>query len=288
MKGVMISLAALVLVGAVTGFTLIYAQRQATRLPANSPSAYIDSQKDDPQRALVVLLGDSLTHGAVSANYVDALAKKLNSVSPGTYEFVNAGINSELAYNVMSRIDEIIRCNPDFVVVLVGTNDANAQMSQENMDRYIHDQGLPQTPDAEWYRENLRLIAYRLKIETEAEIACLSLPTIGEETGSRAYRLAGEYSRIIQDTCAEYGISYLPLFETMDAYLREHPGYAKYEYSKTRALMMKAILKRYVFGQSWNRIGASNGFSLHTDYLHLNEIGAEMVAGLVSEFILGD
>ncbi|MBN1686507.1 MAG: SGNH/GDSL hydrolase family protein, partial [Spirochaetales bacterium] len=280
-----ISFAALVLVGAITGVTLIYAQRQATRLPADSPSAFVDSRKDNPHRAVIVLVGDSLTHGAVTANYVEALAAKLNSVSPGMYQLVNAGINSELSYNVTTRLDDVIRCAPDFVVVLIGTNDANAQISQENMDRYIHEQELPQAPDAEGYRENLRLIAGRLKIETEAEIAFLSLPTMGEDAESRAYRLSEEYSRIIKDTCGEYDVSYLQLFETMDSYLRLHPGRAKHEYSKTRALMMRGVLKRYVLGQSWNRIGASNGFSLHTDHLHLNETGADMVAELVLDFI---
>jgi hypothetical protein len=72
----------------------------------------------------------------------------------------------------------------------------------------------------------------------------------------------------------------------MDTYLKSSPGNPKYDYSKTRSLMIKGIVKYYLFRSSWNRIGESNGFNLHTDFLHLNDIGADIVAELIAGFIL--
>ncbi len=286
MKALVISIAVLVFVGAVTGFTLMYGQGKATKLPANSPTAFLKTEPSDQNRSVVAFVGDSLTHGAVSANYVDALALKLDEQAPQRFELINAGVNAELSYNVLLRLDEVIACTPDFVVVMIGTNDANALMSPENLERYMEQQALPQVPDAEWFRRNLRKISSRLQSETDAVIVFLSLPTMGEDPEHPAYRLSKEYSLIIKDVASEQGVFYIPLFETMDAYLNSRTGTPKYDYSQTRSLTVKGVFKHYVLGQSWDRIGESNGFILHTDFLHLNEEGAEMVTGLVADFLL--
>ena len=288
MKAVAISIAVIVLVGAVTGMSLMYAQRQATEPPGNSPSVYIATRSSQPQAKLVVLAGDSLTRGSVCASYAEALEAKLDEAAPERYEIVNAGINAEFAYNVAIRVDEVIDCDPDIVVVLIGTNDANAvMMTPEDLARRMEEQSLPRVPDAEWYEHNLGIIVMRLQAETGAAIALVSLPTIGEDPAHPAYRLSGEYSRIVERTAEAYGVTCLPFFESMDGYLDKNPGNPKREYAETRALMMKAILQRYIFRLSWNRIGERNGFVLHTDFLHLNDTGADMLAEQVAAFVTG-
>ena len=84
-----------------------YGAHMAQRLPDNSPAAFLKSNPDRTGKKVVVCVGDSITHGRVSHNYVDMTAGKL---SDRGFIVVNAGVNSELAYNVLSRIDEIIRC----------------------------------------------------------------------------------------------------------------------------------------------------------------------------------
>ena len=287
MKLLIISLSVLIAVGAVTGLTLVYLQRQATGLPDNSPAAYLGSKENDPQKQIVVLLGDSLTHGSASANYVDALADKLEKKKPNAYTVINAGVNSQFAYNAALRIDEVIKCSPDFVFVLIGTNDLNALLIPETLSRAMKEQSLPQIPDAEWYLKNLGIIARRLQSETSSQIAFLSLPPIGEDPSHPAYKMSREYSLIVKTAADHFGVSYLPLFETMDAYLERNPGSPKYDHSTTRSLMMKSVAKHYLLGSTWNQIGESNGFRLHTDFLHLNETGAGIVADIVAGSILG-
>ncbi len=102
--------------------------------PDNSPAAFLESNPDRTGKKVVVCVGDSITHGRVSHNYVDMTAGKL---SDRGFIIVNAGVNSELAYNVLSRIDEIIRCKHDYVTILIGTNDANSSLSQENTARAV-------------------------------------------------------------------------------------------------------------------------------------------------------
>ena len=90
------------------GGTCFYLYTAATRLPENRPQAFLNT-KSAPNQKVVVCVGDSLTHGRVSHNYVDVLDGRFSD----DYLFVNAGINSELAYNVLQRIDDIIALKPD-------------------------------------------------------------------------------------------------------------------------------------------------------------------------------
>lgn len=123
------ALGLLLLVVAWTCFSLY---NKATRLPENRPEA-VSSQAVDTDKKVVVCLGDSLTHGRVSHNYVDELDERF----PDDYMFVNAGINSELAFNVLQRIETVIALKPEYITVLIGTNDALGTLGEQSAQRYI-------------------------------------------------------------------------------------------------------------------------------------------------------
>ena len=40
-------------------------------------------------------------------------------------------MNGDLAWNVNQRIDEIIKCDPDLVFLLIGSNDAMGSLSKD-------------------------------------------------------------------------------------------------------------------------------------------------------------
>ena len=115
----------------------------------NSPVHFLEDSARDKNKKTVVCVGNSITHGQVSYNYVNILSDRL---SGDGYQFVNAGINGNLVYNVVNRLDMIIRCDPDYVTVLIGTNDVNASLSQKNSARYMIDMALPEKPNAEFFR----------------------------------------------------------------------------------------------------------------------------------------
>ena len=98
------------------------------RRPApDNPLEYVREHKAGADKHVIVCVGDSITRGEVSYNYVDRLEARLGD----RYEVINAGINSELSYEVLQRLDQVIACEPELVTVLIGTNDANASMSDE-------------------------------------------------------------------------------------------------------------------------------------------------------------
>ncbi len=256
---------------------------QALKLPDNTPSKYLRQQtKSDGSKKVVVLMGDSVTHGRIGVNYVDMVEGQLEG---DQFEIINAGINSELAWNNLQRVDEIIRCDPDIVTVLIGTNDANATLSTDTMRSYIRRMKLPREPDIGWYRESLSSLVKKLKTETNAQIALLSIPTIGEEANHPAFLRSSEYSSIVHDIAEETNVTYLPLHEKMIEFLRDTPSTPTYSYEKSFIGMFKAILNRYLLRKSWDKIANNSGFSLHVDYVHLNTTGARMIAELIGEFI---
>ena len=260
-----------------------HVSRSARTLPENHTEHFLESGRT-PGRQVLVCVGDSITHGRVSSNYVELLSAMLKHRG---IDVVNAGINSELAWNVLQRIERVVACNPDFVTILIGTNDANATLMDENMQRYIREMNLPRKADLAWYRENIEKIIQTLQTKTHARIALISLPPIGEQRDHEAYRRSAEYSRVVLETAEKTGIAYLPLHETMDRYLQKHPHRPRVTYEDDpRTVMYKMLFSHFVLGKSFDRIADENGQHLLIDILHLNGRGAAMIADLAATFVL--
>jgi len=254
---------------------------KATRLPENRPQAVLN-QTVDTDKMVVVCLGDSLTHGRVSHNYVDELDERF----PDDYLFVNAGINSELAYNVLQRIETVIALKPDYITVLIGTNDALGTLGEQSAQRYIEKWNLPQAPDRKWFRQNLVRIVTRLKQETRAQIALLSLPPITENPDHPGYIQARNYSRDIRLIAQEQQLAYLPLHEVLTFAVEGEARENKLVFrGPERTLMYKALAARFLLGRNWDAISAKNGFIFLTDFIHLNKKGADIVADLIDDFV---
>ena len=234
------------------------------------------------KKNFAVCVGDSITHGSVSCNYVDILSGR---ESLRGYAFVNAGINSELAYNVVQRVDTIVACNPSVITILIGTNDAAASLSAGNQKRYTKEMKLPRLPDRGWYRENIQLLIQKIKTGTHARIAVFSLPPIGEARESIAYKRAQEYSKIVKEVALSEKVTYLPLNERMDEIIAKRGMKNTPLYNDNMYLMFKGIVQHYLFGLSYDEIASSNRYIFITDTLHLNCVGASMMADMIEEFV---
>jgi lysophospholipase L1-like esterase len=281
----LIPLILLFVVGGIGASLVSSVNRHSRILPHNAPEAWVKTHGvpvDEPprDRPIVVCAGDSLTHGILSANYVDLLAKRLPDA-----EFINAGINSELAYNLHARLDQIIALKPDFITILIGSNDVNATFGLAKTLNYLATQRPPQVPTPQFYHEMLVLIVRRLKAGTRAHIALCSIPPIGEDPGHYAWIRTEEYAAIVKKTAFDEGVAYLPLRERLCAYLADAPPKKAIAFENFRKAGIGAVWDHKVLGRDWDEIAARNGFHLLVDGLHLNSHGAGMIAGLVERFI---
>ena len=269
-----------------------YAHYHANKKPRNNPGAFLKGKFNRNGKKIVrngkkivVCIGDSITHGNVGCNYVDILSDRLGSKG---FQFINAGINSEHAYNVLQRLDEVIECRPDFVTILIGTNDSNKSRTDAAARKAMRRMRLPQRPTAEWYRANLFEICRRLKAKTAARVAILSLPIITEDVSHPAFKHSLEYIEIIKEVAEKENLTYLPLREKMTEIVRGKPSFARYSFERRDWLTKKCVAQHFYMKKSWNNIAAANGFSLLIDFVHLNSAGAEMTAALIEDFLTNE
>jgi lysophospholipase L1-like esterase len=232
-------------------------------------------------KRVVVCIGDSITHGNVSINYVDMLQNTLGT----DFYLYNAGVNSDTSYTLLERMAEIITTQPDFVTLLIGTNDVNATLSDAALENYWKGGKIAQghTPTFAEYQANYAKIVAILKAQTRAKISLLSLPLISEEIGSEANLRAAEYNAFIQKTAAQEGLIYVPLHETMLDYLHKNPKSKplRYTFEDTRRLLMLTIGAQQMCGISFDTLSRYWGLDLLTDNLHLNTRAATMVKDLI-------
>jgi lysophospholipase L1-like esterase len=241
-----------------------------------------------PDRQTVVCLGASLTAGSVSADYVEMLEAR---AALAGFRFVNHGVNGDLAWNGLQRLDKVIADRPDAVAILIGTNDVNATLSERNRLRYLEFNHLPTGhPTLEWYEETLRAIVRRLQIETRARLALLSLAPIGEDPEHEGFQRVAIYNEAIRRVAEATRIDYLPLHERMLDYLRVHeadraslPPRLEYRDGLHNIGNATAL---HAKGMSWNDVSRRNGLLLSTDGLHLNETAAAMIADLIEGWLL--
>jgi len=235
----------------------------------------------------VVCFGASLTAGTVSFNYVDLLSAR---PALSDFRFINHGVNADLAWNGLQRLDAVIADKPDFVTILIGTNDVNATMSERNLLRYNSFKQLSVVPTLAWYEENLKKIVLHLKLETTARLALLSLAPIGEDLEHEANRKVNLYNQVVRRMAEEEQMAYLPLQERMVEYLRDHEGDRaqlppRLEYRDGLHNTGNAVAL-HATGLSWDEVSRRNGLLLLTDTLHLNGVGGGMIADLIEAWLV--
>lgn len=231
---------------------------------------------------LVVCVGDSNTHGNSGFSYVNWLKSNLESRG---LEFCNAGYNSDLAWNVLQRIEPVIELNPEYIIIMVGTNDVIASLSRESAESYVQNKNLPQQPNSVFFIDSYRQIIDRIREVCDARIAMVSIPVIGENPGSVANQKASAYNTLLKDLAYKYGLDYLSVFDEQITYLRKQgvdprKGTAEESFPITRSMMM-----RYILGVSWDKISSVQGLYLTTDKLHMNSTGGKMIASRIAHFL---
>jgi len=248
------------------------------KLPQNRPENF----EKEEGKMVIVFAGDSITHGQIGENYVTMISERLDGQK---YGLVNAGLNTNLAWNLLQRLDEIIECKPEVITILIGTNDANAARGEDEAKFYVKSMELPRMPDQDWYRESLHMIVTTLQKKTNAKIGLISIPPIGEDPNDFAFKISSDYCTSIKEVASSMGVTYLPLHEKMVEYLENHPGNPAYSFKWEKIEMFLACFKRYILRKDWNSIGESRGFQIHVDYLHLNTRAAAILVDMLEEFI---
>lgn len=224
----------------------------------------------------VVFVGDSITAGEVSSDWVSLI----RHILPG-WRCVNAGVNGDLAWNASQRLGPVIAQRPNVVVLLIGTNDVAASASRPLLDRLRTMQQLPIDFEASlaYYVKSIEAIMQGIRAQSDAQIVLVEIPPLGEDLESAINQKVNDYNGALHRIAKRAGATCLPLYGRLAAELP--PGHSPRPYAYRRAPLALARFQRTVLGRSWDEISRGNGLVVLTDWVHLNDRGAAILAGLV-------
>lgn len=238
------------------------------------------------QLRIVACLGSSSTAGKGQAfNWVAALQQRLE----GRLLLQNFGVGGDLAYNALRRLPQVMASQPQKVVVLIGGNDVLALVSTRARAFFRISKRLPRDPSPEWFRENLQAIVRCFKAESSAVAGLCSLPPIGEDPVSpdpfqgEINRRIEEFSAIIKGIAQEEGVGYIALYEAVLAEIMRSPGRAFTNFGFLS--FYRDAFRTLVLRKSRDEVAQINGWSFHTDGVHLNSRSGLIVANLVQNFV---
>ncbi|MFJ4876950.1 SGNH/GDSL hydrolase family protein [Streptomyces sp. NPDC088745] len=230
----------------------------------------------------VACLGDSLTRAQLSVDYLDLLERRR---PPGDIRLARFGVNGDFAYNLSRRLDAVLADPPDVITVLIGTNDARASLADYPVERAMKRKRLPERPSADWFQQCLGAAVERLRTQTDATIALLSLPVLGQQLDGAAARASQAYSGMIAEVATTNKAAYLPLHERQTEELRRaDPPPIPYR-DPTPAASVSVLVRRSVLRRSLDTISRRRGLVLTTDHIHQNSRGAALVAEVIDTWL---
>jgi len=224
-----------------------------------------------------------MVRGQVSCDFVLLLDQLM---AENGFQFIDAGVAGDQAYNVLMRLDSAVAYRPDFVIILVGTNDVTATFSPALGHISRLTRKFPQPPSAEFYQSNMLRIVKTLKEKTTARIALVSLPILGEDAESTPNRRIGDYNALLREIAREEQVGYLSVHELQEEYLRKAQRSSGRSYESGGMLSIKALARHYLLRQSFDEISRKHHFLLPTDGIHVNCQGATFIEEEIESFVL--
>ena len=277
-----LTLLVLLAVAILVAAAFLFVSRIISLPPQGRAIDYINSKSKKNQR-IIACIGDSLTHGNIGQSWVDYLRQEFpNDV------FLNEGINGNTAWQVIQRLDPILQCQPDLIILLIGTNDALGSFDINSGLRYKKNNELPEVPTLEKYKEHLNELIEKIGIQSKFVIC--TLPPIGENVNSEVNKHVNLFNDYIKLIANQKNLSLLTVSDALWSEINSRTYPIKLDFnSKAMPLMLKRILggifHHYLFKKSWNDISRAKGQWILFDQIHLNERGAEIVYKLAKDYI---
>lgn len=250
---------------------------QAKKIPENNIQRSLESNLEKTKKT-VLFLGDSLTHGRVSYDYVSQIKKNPRFKD---FNIINEGINSRLTNQILELLDDVEKIDPDLIFILIGTNDLKASLNETEYKRYQSLWSLSDPINQTSFINNLSNIVEKLKTKTKGKIVLISIPMLGENSKSNPYIQSKIFANSIKQISFDRKANYLPLFESLESELIRSENTKTIEYSQNQWNMYWTILKYYSTTKTWNDLSEDNGFYLLTDGIHLNERSGKILENLV-------
>lgn len=231
---------------------------QSERAPEGSVDEFLHRPRPTGKR-VAVIFGASTIHGRVGIDALPAVRARLQA-----WEIVNAGHNGDTCAKLLARIEPVLACKPDAVVVETGGNDALQDKSAKDFAR------------------DLTALVDRLQL-SGAQLALCSFQVTGDDLTTPLNRRLGEYTQVLRTLATERKLGYLPLRERMLAELQDHPGGSAW--NGNLGMVLSSTLERHLLRRSVDEQSRRRGFLFNPDGLHLNTRGSRLLSEVIVEFL---
>jgi len=271
----------IIIAAAILAAAFFYVSKIISTLPEGRAEDYLKNSHQ-PNKKIIACIGDSLTHGNIGQSWVDYLREEFpNDI------FLNEGINANTTWQVLQRLDPILKCKPDLIILMIGTNDALGSFDIDSGLRYKKNNNLPEVPSLEKYKE--QLLELINKIGLSSKVVMCTLPPIGENKDSLVNQYVKKFNDYIKVVADDKNLSLLPVSDALWLEIKSRKYQLKSDYNpKSFPLFRRVfggIFHHYLLKQSWNDIAKAKGQWILFDQIHLNERGAEIVFKLAKKFI---
>lgn len=186
------------------------------------PSTHLIQTDEKAETKKLVILGDSLMAGTGSSHEENGMAYLIaKNLTQGQnielHNFSHPGVGVDDV--LVRQIPEVIEINPDYIVLMIGTNDVHNKMATSEF--------------ADYYLK----ILYELKNNTKAKISVINIPYIGSNkillppwSHVLNWRI-NLFNKIIKSHATEFGLYVINLKdEFMNKFLRPSDLYAGDEF----------------------------------------------------------
>ena len=271
----------IIIAAVILAAAFFYVSKIISTLPEGRAEDYLKNSHQ-PNKKIIACIGDSLTHGNIGQSWVDYLREEFpNDI------FLNEGINANTTWQVLQRLDPILKCKPDLIILMIGTNDALGSFDIDSGLRYKKNNNLPEVPSFEKYKE--QLLELIDKIGLSSKVVLCTLPPIGENKDSLVNQHVKKFNDYIKVVADNKNLSLLPVSDSLWFEIQSRKYQLKFDYNpKSFPLLRRifgGIFHHYLLKQSWNDIAKAKGQWILFDQIHLNERGAEIVFKLAKKFI---
>jgi lysophospholipase L1-like esterase len=297
----------------IIGLVVFITAERLSRPPHNGPHEFVKQDnkrgKRDEDERVLVCLGDSLTHGACSANWVDdvvpSLTKQLQKdiKTKTTLTVVNAGQNGICTHTVLhEKVNHVVACRPDYIFIMIGSNDAMAIYREDWASERMHAWNLTEKPTEDVLIRNLTDTVKALLDQTTAVIAIATLPPFGENVNSASnkiiqsinsriktleYHFLGEIKSDSRETTR---VSVIDVNSALWAEINSQRSRknTKPTHSIDMFLPYATVMGilHCVFGLSWNALTRLSGNVVLCESLHLNEDGGSILRNEVVHWLM--
>ena len=280
------------------------------------------SNSDVKNCPILLCLGDSLTHGNCSASYTPEipyqLSLKLGLPVPSADQHyaatftepifvVNGGQNSITSHTVLHEklIPYMNMIRPDYVLILIGTNDIQALCRPQLIGAAIrHINRIPENPTLQQFERNLRqMIHFFLNedddgnnISPHVQLGICTLPPLGENLQSYSNQMIRHANGIIERLVAEQQaaqcnrITLIPLYHELEKVILQK----KWKFAIPYDIWWLIAIVMYPLYHiphgtlfSWNTLSYLFGnHSVLSDGVHLNENGRIVLVQLIVNVFL--